>query len=112
MAMFAAIARHQGAPSRAAVLQAIAKDANGIGYGGAAYGAAQLDMMQAEQDNWIERAAISHRYNVDIIGLQTPYNIMAHGDATTQKLATWLKTNYIDKGKLGLASGEGFYSYK
>lgn len=38
--------------------------------GGAAYGAAQLDMMQAEQDNWIERAAISHRYNVEIIGLQ------------------------------------------
>ena len=28
-----------------------------------------------------------------------------------QKLAAWLKENYIDKGKMGLATGEGFYSY-
>ncbi|BCN77885.1 3-hydroxyacyl-CoA dehydrogenase [Prescottella equi] len=47
----------------------------------------------------------------DIIGLTTPYNIMSHGDEDAQKLAVWLKENYIDKGKLGVASGEGFYKY-
>jgi 3-hydroxyacyl-CoA dehydrogenase len=49
---------------------------------------------------------------VDVIGLVTPYNIMsASPDATTQANAQYLKENYIDKGKLGRASGEGFYSY-
>lgn len=48
----------------------------------------------------------------DIIGLNTPYNILSHGDERLQKLAAWLKENYIDKGKLGIATGEGFYSYK
>lgn len=48
----------------------------------------------------------------DIVGLTTPYNIMAAGDEDTQKLAAWLKENYIDKGRLGLASGHGFYDYK
>jgi len=47
----------------------------------------------------------------DIIGLTTPYNIMSHGDAGAQRLGVWLKENYIDQGKLGVASGEGFYSY-
>lgn len=47
----------------------------------------------------------------DIIGLTTPYNILSHGGPEAQQLAAWLKTNYIDKGKLGVASGEGFYTY-
>ncbi|MGA1838718.1 3-hydroxyacyl-CoA dehydrogenase [Herbiconiux sp. 11R-BC] len=47
----------------------------------------------------------------DIIGLTTPYNILAHGTPANQKLAEWLKANYIDKGKLGVAAGEGFYRY-
>ncbi len=48
----------------------------------------------------------------DIIGLNTPYNIMVHGDAKSQRLAAWLKTTYVDKGNLGLESGEGFCKYR
>jgi 3-hydroxyacyl-CoA dehydrogenase len=47
----------------------------------------------------------------DVIGMRTPYNVMAHGDEQAQELAAWLKRNYIDKGRLGVASGEGFYKY-
>ncbi|MDL9937207.1 3-hydroxyacyl-CoA dehydrogenase [Gordonia sp. ABSL1-1] len=47
----------------------------------------------------------------DIVGLNTPYNILSHGGPEEQKLAAWLKENYLDKGKLGIASGEGFYNY-
>ncbi|MDO3649071.1 3-hydroxyacyl-CoA dehydrogenase [Nocardia mangyaensis] len=48
---------------------------------------------------------------LDIVGLTTPYNILANADGEGKKLAAWLKDNYIDKGKLGVASGEGFYKY-
>ncbi|MCD7100779.1 3-hydroxyacyl-CoA dehydrogenase [Pseudoclavibacter sp. 13-3] len=48
---------------------------------------------------------------LDVVGLNTPYNIMAHGDERKQQIAAWLKEHYLDQGKLGRASGEGFYVY-
>ncbi len=48
---------------------------------------------------------------LDIVGLTTPYNILINGSDAHKKLAGWLKENYIDKGKLGAATGEGFYTY-
>jgi 3-hydroxyacyl-CoA dehydrogenase len=47
----------------------------------------------------------------DGIGLATPYNILSHGDERDRHIASWLKDNYIDAGKLGVATGEGFYRY-
>ncbi|WP_075979979.1 3-hydroxyacyl-CoA dehydrogenase [Bacillus massilinigeriensis] len=52
---------------------------------------------------------------LDIVGITTAYNIAnAKGEAgyeVFQRLAHLLKSEYIDKGKLGIATGEGFYTY-
>jgi 3-hydroxybutyryl-CoA dehydrogenase len=52
---------------------------------------------------------------LDIVGVTTAYNIAhAKGQAgvkESKKLAELLKKEYIDKGKLGTNSGEGFYKY-
>jgi 3-hydroxybutyryl-CoA dehydrogenase len=47
----------------------------------------------------------------DIVGLTTAYNISRMGDAKQQAFADLIKERYIDQGKLGVATGEGFYSY-
>lgn len=47
----------------------------------------------------------------DIVGLNTAYNISVMGDETQQAFAKLLKERYIDQGKLGVATGEGFYTY-
>jgi len=48
----------------------------------------------------------------DAIGLMTPYNMaLANGTAQSQQFAAFLKQNYIDKGRLGVSTGEGFYRY-
>lgn len=55
---------------------------------------------------------------LDVIGLQTAYNIFQNSaDATEepdnhyQKIADHLKNEYLDKGHYGQANGRGFYSY-
>lgn len=48
----------------------------------------------------------------DIVGLNTAYHISLVGSPAQQKFAQYLKENYIDKGKLGVETGEGFYVYR
>jgi len=53
---------------------------------------------------------------LDIVGINTAFNIVeakaaATSDENLNKLANLLKTEYIEKGKLGRATGEGFYKY-
>lgn len=47
----------------------------------------------------------------DIVGLTTAYNISAAGGPKQQAFAKLIKERYIDQGKLGVATGEGFYRY-
>jgi len=53
---------------------------------------------------------------IDMIGLQTVYHIaLMNGKKTNNKeminRAETIKKEFIDKGKLGVSSGEGFYKY-
>ncbi|WP_146548885.1 3-hydroxyacyl-CoA dehydrogenase [Rummeliibacillus suwonensis] len=51
---------------------------------------------------------------LDVVGLQTAYNIVAteaKQNPAAQPIADLLKKEYIDKGKMGRATGEGFYKY-
>ncbi len=47
----------------------------------------------------------------DIVGLRTAYAISSEAGGDSAIFADYLKTEYLDKGKLGVESGEGFYRY-
>ena len=53
---------------------------------------------------------------IDTVGMQTMYNIdilwgEKSGDQSMLDRAALIKKEYIDKGKMGVSSGEGFYKY-
>lgn len=52
---------------------------------------------------------------LDIIGPNTPYNLYKAwgdaGDELSAKVAGWIKREYLDKGKMGTANGQGVYTY-
>ncbi|MEK5071029.1 3-hydroxyacyl-CoA dehydrogenase [Sporosarcina sp. FSL K6-1508] len=51
---------------------------------------------------------------LDVVGIQTAYNIVlaqAQADPTKQPLADMLKSQFLDQGKTGQGTGEGFYKY-
>ncbi|MGF6886039.1 3-hydroxyacyl-CoA dehydrogenase [Nocardia sp. GAS34] len=52
----------------------------------------------------------------DMVGMQTAYNVVAHwgsvtGDEQMLANARYIKENFLDKGKLGMQTGEGYYTY-
>lgn len=52
---------------------------------------------------------------LDIIGPNTPYNLYKawgeQGDEISAKAASWIKSEYLDQGKMGTANGKGVYAY-
>ncbi len=53
---------------------------------------------------------------MDLVGMQTLYNVMVlmakkSGRPGPMKRAEAIKKQFIDKGKMGMSSGEGFYKY-
>lgn len=52
----------------------------------------------------------------DMIGMNAAYHISkswgeTYQDNTAKQLAEWIKTEFVDSNKLGVATGQGFYSY-
>lgn len=52
---------------------------------------------------------------LDIIGVNTPYHLSLAkakaGDKQAEKVAEYLKTELMDKGRMGKQNGKGFYNY-
>lgn len=52
---------------------------------------------------------------LDIIGPNTPYNLYKAygdgGDELSARVAGWIKSEYLDKEKMGKANGKGVYTY-
>lgn len=48
----------------------------------------------------------------DIVGMETPYNLNVNSDDPGKRaFAEKIKREYIDQGRMGIATGKGFYDY-
>ena len=56
-------------------------------------------------------SGFGQNHRVGIPSSCTAYNVSVMGDETSKKFAELVKRDYIDQGKLGVATGEGFYRY-
>ncbi len=57
-------------------------------------------------------APIGPFQSIDLIGLNTVYAVsVTSEDPDQRRFAEHIKEHYIDQGKLGVATGEGFYKY-
>ncbi len=53
---------------------------------------------------------------LDVIGMETAYNVAAYwgevnGDEQFKKNAAYMKKHFVDPNKLGMKTGEGYYTY-
>jgi len=53
---------------------------------------------------------------IDVVGMKTGYDVLMYwghvnGDEQMLKNAAYVKKNFLDQGKLGLQTGQGYYSY-
>ncbi len=52
---------------------------------------------------------------LDVVGINTPYNLSLAkakaGDKGAAEIAEYLKTEFLDKGRLGKQNRKGFYDY-
>lgn len=52
---------------------------------------------------------------LDVVGINTPYHLARakgeSGDAQAAKIADYLKKEFLDKGRMGVQNGKGFYDY-
>ena len=54
-------------------------------------------------------------HTIDIIGLRTVYSVLSaeakHDLPGSKELADFIFKNYLEKGRLGVENGKGFYDY-
>ena len=53
---------------------------------------------------------------LDMVGMKTAYDVLAHwgsenGDAQMSANAEYIKQHFLDKGLLGVQTGQGYYEY-
>ena len=78
------------------------------------------DVADPETIDMVWRISNSSKFGpcqmMDLVGMNVVYNVVksiadANNDADAQAKADYVKREFIDKGRLGMEAGQGFYSY-